>query len=98
MLNQYALSKKQLQDLIGNDKYFGDLVKVKEDSSNWCGFGVVIDDTWRHNVTVYWFDDDIGVQDNQRVQDSGCSGGTIGRYRGTTARTPPSLTSSRVRP
>ena len=45
----------------------GDLVKVKEDSSNWCGFGVVIDDTWRHNVTVYWFDDEIGVQDNQRV-------------------------------
>ena len=45
----------------------GDLVKVKEDSSNWCGYGVVIDDTFRHHVTVYWLDDEIGVLESQRV-------------------------------
>jgi len=45
----------------------GDLVKIKKDYNNWCGLGVVIDDTYRHHVTVHWFDDDIGVLESQRV-------------------------------
>ena len=45
----------------------GDLVKIKKDYDNWCGLGVVIDDTYRHHVTVHWFDDDIGVLESQRV-------------------------------
>ena len=44
----------------------GDLVKVKEDPSSCCGFGVVIDDTYRHHITVYWFDSDL-YEENQRV-------------------------------
>ena len=54
----------------------GDLVKVKDLSPCWePWYGIIIDDTYRHLVTVHWFDKDwgqntqlcVGVQEQQRV-------------------------------
>lgn len=46
----------------------GDLVKAKDLESHWSPwFGIIIDDTYRHLVTVHWFDEDFGVQEQQRV-------------------------------
>ena len=46
----------------------GDLVKAKDLEPHWSPwFGIIIDDTYRHLVTVHWFDEDFGVQEQQRV-------------------------------